>query len=398
MAARPDLAVHLGGIDHLHGLAHGLGLDEMEDGRERVLVVAAHAAFPGNQKRRVDVLPILAALRRQIADVLPIDDSLGAAQAAIRHDMAVLVELLGQDIGATAAVAVTGEQGLEAEILQSRLVVAEDLEGRAPLADRIDIAGDLALDVELLGQLPLKLVVLLDRPRRNDKGIERQDLAADQARAREAGHARIVAGAGHVRGPGRATRISRPATTRPKSRAGSHGTFSPDSLGETDSHIPPRRPSGQGSERRTLPAATGQPANSRPCQRRPLGRPSTPPPRRRSRSAGSHRPDGGRPRRCRPGRRAASTCPRGRTRAGRRPVLAVGPVPVADQQVGGVRGVLQRVVGRGPPGPPRSPGSRPGSPIIASQNRSSSALASLSVGSTIIVPATGQDMVGAWKP
>ena len=35
---------------------------------------------------------------------------------------------------------------------------------------------------------------------------------------------------------------------------------------------------------------------------------------------------------------------------------------------------------------------------IASQNRSSSALVSLSVGSIISVPATGQDMVGAWKP
>ncbi len=35
---------------------------------------------------------------------------------------------------------------------------------------------------------------------------------------------------------------------------------------------------------------------------------------------------------------------------------------------------------------------------MASQNRSSSALVSLSVGSTISVPATGKDMVGAWKP
>src|SRR4051812_31310429 len=36
--------------------------------------------------------------------------------------------------------------------------------------------------------------------------------------------------------------------------------------------------------------------------------------------------------------------------------------------------------------------------IIASQNRSSSAFDSLSVGSIIIVPATGKDTVGAWKP
>jgi hypothetical protein len=36
--------------------------------------------------------------------------------------------------------------------------------------------------------------------------------------------------------------------------------------------------------------------------------------------------------------------------------------------------------------------------IMASQKRSSSALDSLSVGSTMIVPATGQDMVGGWKP
>ena len=36
--------------------------------------------------------------------------------------------------------------------------------------------------------------------------------------------------------------------------------------------------------------------------------------------------------------------------------------------------------------------------IIASQNRSISARSSDSVGSTISVPATGNDMVGAWKP
>jgi len=35
---------------------------------------------------------------------------------------------------------------------------------------------------------------------------------------------------------------------------------------------------------------------------------------------------------------------------------------------------------------------------IASMNRSSSALSSLSVGSTISVPATGKLIVGAWKP
>jgi hypothetical protein len=36
--------------------------------------------------------------------------------------------------------------------------------------------------------------------------------------------------------------------------------------------------------------------------------------------------------------------------------------------------------------------------IIASQNRSSSARSSDSVGSIISVPATGNDIVGAWKP
>jgi hypothetical protein len=36
--------------------------------------------------------------------------------------------------------------------------------------------------------------------------------------------------------------------------------------------------------------------------------------------------------------------------------------------------------------------------IIASQNRSSSARSSLSVGSIMSVPATGKLIVGAWKP
>ena len=36
--------------------------------------------------------------------------------------------------------------------------------------------------------------------------------------------------------------------------------------------------------------------------------------------------------------------------------------------------------------------------IMASQNRSSSSRLSLSVGSIMSVPATGNDMVGAWKP
>src|SRR5262245_28250903 len=36
--------------------------------------------------------------------------------------------------------------------------------------------------------------------------------------------------------------------------------------------------------------------------------------------------------------------------------------------------------------------------MSASQNRSSSAFASLSVGSTMRVPGTGNDTVGAWKP
>ena len=37
-------------------------------------------------------------------------------------------------------------------------------------------------------------------------------------------------------------------------------------------------------------------------------------------------------------------------------------------------------------------------PMRASQNLSSSSVSSDSVGSTIIVPTTGQDVVGAWKP
>jgi hypothetical protein len=36
--------------------------------------------------------------------------------------------------------------------------------------------------------------------------------------------------------------------------------------------------------------------------------------------------------------------------------------------------------------------------IMASQNRSSSASGSLSVGSTISVPGTGNETVGAWNP
>ena len=36
--------------------------------------------------------------------------------------------------------------------------------------------------------------------------------------------------------------------------------------------------------------------------------------------------------------------------------------------------------------------------IIASQNRSSSSRLSDSVGSIMSVPATGNDIVGAWKP
>jgi hypothetical protein len=72
--------------------------------------------------------------------------------------------------------------------------------------------------------------------------------------------------------------------------------------------------------------------------------------------------------------------------------------PVGHQQrFGGVRRVLERVVLRG---------QRPASTaaisarmaIIASQKRSSSRLGSLSVGSTISVPATGKLSVGAWKP
>ena len=41
---------------------------------------------------------------------------------------------------------------------------------------------------------------------------------------------------------------------------------------------------------------------------------------------------------------------------------------------------------------------RRGNEIIAAQKRSTSPFGSDSVGSTISVPATGHDMVGAWKP
>ena len=62
-----------------------------------------------------------------------------------------------------------------------------------------------------------------------------------------------------------------------------------------------------------------------------------------------------------------------------------------------MRGVLQRVVLRvDSPSATRAISARIA--IIASQNRSSSARLSLSVGSIISVPATGNDMVGAWKP
>ena len=75
----------------------------------------------------------------------------------------------------------------------------------------------------------------------------------------------------------------------------------------------------------------------------------------------------------------------------------VGEVPVADERLGGVRGSAQDAVGGGDGPEPTSSISRRIA-IIASQNRSSSPLSSLSVGSTMSVPATGKDIVGAWKP
>ena len=76
----------------------------------------------------------------------------------------------------------------------------------------------------------------------------------------------------------------------------------------------------------------------------------------------------------------------------------VGVVPLAGERLGRVRGVPQHAVGDGDRRPSRPRRSRARIAIIASQNRSISSLSSLSVGSTMSVPATGKDIVGAWKP
>ena len=78
--------------------------------------------------------------------------------------------------------------------------------------------------------------------------------------------------------------------------------------------------------------------------------------------------------------------------------MRVGAGPVGQQQVGGVRGVLERVVAARSLRPCSIARISARMAIIASQKRSSSAWLSLSVGSIIMVPGTGQDMVGAWKP
>ena len=81
---------------------------------------------------------------------------------------------------------------------------------------------------------------------------------------------------------------------------------------------------------------------------------------------------------------------------GRRAV--VGVVPLAGQRLrrcAARRAARSRAAATSPE--PTSSIS-PRMAIIASQNRSSSPLSSLSVGSTISVPATGNDIVGAWKP
>lgn len=77
---------------------------------------------------------------------------------------------------------------------------------------------------------------------------------------------------------------------------------------------------------------------------------------------------------------------------------AVGVLPVGCQErVGSVGGILEEVIG--PVRLPRSMASISRRiEIMASQKRSSSESDSLSVGSIITVPATGQETVGAWKP
>ena len=113
--------------------------------------------------------------------------------------------------------------------------------------------------------------------------------------------------------------------------------------------------------------------------------------------AGRRRPGCGRRRRRRCADRRPVLRGAGRRRPGRPPRPRVRVRPVAGDARGGVRGVAQRVVVRGhSPAPTRSisPGSR------SSRRRTGRARArsSDSVGSTISVPATGNDIVGAWKP
>ena len=120
---------------------------------------------------------------------------------------------------------------------------------------------------------------------------------------------------------------------------------------------------------------------------------------RRPPAAGRSRPGCGRRRRRRCGRPAASTCRGASTPTGKAAVGAVygwSHSPASDAR--GVRRV--RAAGCRPPAtrPPRPASISPRIAIIASQNRSISPRSSVSVGSTISVPATGKDIVGAWKP
>ena len=119
--------------------------------------------------------------------------------------------------------------------------------------------------------------------------------------------------------------------------------------------------------------------------------------RRRPPAAGRRRPGCGRRRPGRSGRRAASTC-RGRCRSGRPPARASRRGPT--RRPARARCAALRAAASSPAStPPRATRSISALiAIIASQNRSISARSSDSVGSTISVPATGNDMVGAWKP
>ena len=96
-------------------------------------------------------------------------------------------------------------------------------------------------------------------------------------------------------------------------------------------------------------------------------------------------------------RREVLRRPQRRQRVGAE-LAGVGPVPLAEQLLGGVRGVAQRARRRAATSPAATLSISPRIAIIASQKRSSSASVSLSVGSIISVPATGKLIVGAWKP